>query len=73
MGADLHRHDALSAGYKALRVEGYQVLGPPPPPTSGWYRWPRQPPAGCPFQNSTDLAGIEFNIGVNYQYGNADT
>jgi hypothetical protein len=73
IGSEIHLQDALNANYTRLRIEGFQALGPVPPPQTGWYRWPRQPPSSCPFANSTDIVGIEFNMGVNYQYGHADT
>lgn len=34
--------------------------------------WPSQPPAGIPFQASSELTGIEFT-GRHAQYGHADT
>ena len=34
--------------------------------------WPSQPPAGCPFPNSTELTGIAFT-GRHIRYANADT
>jgi hypothetical protein len=34
--------------------------------------WPSEPPAGCPFQKSTDLTGIAFT-GRHIRYQNADT
>ncbi len=34
--------------------------------------WPSQPPASCPFQNSTDITGVIFT-GRHAHYANADT
>lgn len=40
---------------------------------SGWFRWERDPPSSCPFPTSSLISAIEFNLGVNHAYGNADT
>ena len=34
--------------------------------------WPSKPPAGCPFQKSTDITGLAFT-GRHVRYANADT
>jgi hypothetical protein len=34
--------------------------------------WPSEPPAGCPFQQSTDITGLAFT-GRHIRYENADT
>ncbi|MGD1103064.1 MAG: hypothetical protein ABSA59_13455, partial [Terriglobia bacterium] len=37
-----------------------------------YMEWPSEPPAGCPFQKSTDITGVAFT-GRHIRYANADT
>lgn len=48
------------------------LLAAEPPPAFVSFVWKSEPPAGCPFEPSKDITGIEF-LGVHSDYHFADT
>lgn len=63
---------AAAAGGVILGFRGRRAASAAPPDNGKPWIWPSEPPPGCPFENSRDIAGLAFT-GRYSDYDLADT